>query len=192
MEKIVNMHSEITGSLKEQCDERLTNLYNESYIWLLQVSFNICKSSVEAEELCSDLFVYLAKEQRPKLFWGNSYNLMYCMKFIKHRWINRVGKLKRYNYMESMQVLDKADDEYDYERDNDVMRAYSEVMDELKSLSATKNWAPARIFELYWGSDTTLNKLAQDIGISKSTTFLAIKKIRKHMATVIDTPFKKE
>lgn len=184
------MHNEVTGSIAEQCSQRLDTLYRESHTWLLQVSYNICKSQVESEELVSDLYVYLAKQNRPKLFWGNSYNLIYCMKFIKHRWFNRAGKLKRYSYMESMNVLDTADEEYNYDRDNEVMEAYQNVMDELKALQTTRLWPQARLYELYWMSDDTLNEVAGKIGISKSTTFLAIKKIRKHMQGVINNPFK--
>ena len=182
--------NEVTGSIEQQCSKRLDTLYRESHTWLLQVSYNICKSQIESEELVSDLYVYLAKESRPKLFWGQSYNLIYCMKFIRHRWFNRVGKLKRYNYMESMNVLDTADEEYDWDRDTEVMEAYEGVISELKNLSVTKLWPQARLYELYWMSDDTLNEVAKKIGISKSTTFLAIKKIRKHMQSVINNPFK--
>lgn len=184
------MHNDLTGSLAEQCNKRLDTLYRESHTWLLQVSYNICKSQIESEELVSDLYVYLAKQHRPKLFWGGSYNLIYCMKFIKHRWLNRVGKLRRYNYMESMNVLDTADEQYDYDRDKEVMESYNNVMAELKALQTTKLWPQAKLYELYWMSDDTLNEVANKIGISKSTTFLAIKKIRKHMQGVINNPFK--
>jgi transposase-like protein len=64
------------------------------------------------------------------------------------------------------------------------------VKKELQSLQVTKLWPAARLYEMYWMSDDTLNEVAQKIGISKSTTFLAIKKIRKHMQGVIDNPFK--
>jgi predicted DNA-binding protein YlxM (UPF0122 family) len=45
------------------------------------------------------------------------------------------------------------------------------------------------IYEMYWNSDDTLQAVADKIGISKSTTFIAIKKIRKHLKLVIDNPF---
>jgi hypothetical protein len=38
-------------------------------------------------------------------------------------------------------------------------------------------------------SDKTLDEVASDIGISKSTTFLAVKKIRKHLKSVIENPY---
>jgi predicted DNA-binding protein YlxM (UPF0122 family) len=43
---------------------------------------------------------------------------------------------------------------------------------------------------MYWiENDDTLQELADKIGISKSTCFIAIKKIRKHLKEVIDNPF---
>jgi hypothetical protein len=50
-------------------------------------------------------------------------------------------------------------------------------------------WASARIFELYWMSEDTLDEVSNKIGISKSTTFLAVKKIRKYLESVIENPF---
>jgi hypothetical protein len=62
-------------------------------------------------------------------------------------------------------------------------------MHQLKHLETTKMWPAARIFQLYWMSDKTLDTVAKDIKISKSTTFLAVKKIRKHLKEVINNPF---
>lgn len=186
------MGNEVTSSIKQQCDKRLDTLYRESHEWLLKASYNICKSFEESEELTSDLYVYLAKECREKLWWGNSYNLIYCHKFLKHRWYNRAEKLGRYKNTADIMVMDKADEEYDIEKDIAVMKAYDEVKEELHLLQTNhKLWAPARLYEMYWMSDDTLNEVAKKIGISKSTCFLSIKKIRKHMAETIDNPFKK-
>ena len=183
------MHNEVTGSMQEQCNQRLTNLYRESHTWLLKASYNICKSFEESEELTSDLYVYLAKDCRQKLWWGNSYNLIYCQKFLRHRWYNRAGKLKRYHYESDIMVMDKADTPYDEQRDIEIMKAYDNVISELKSLQITRLWPAARLYEMYWMSEDTLNEVAKKIGISKSTTFLAIKKIRNHMSETIKNPF---
>jgi DNA-directed RNA polymerase specialized sigma subunit len=45
------------------------------------------------------------------------------------------------------------------------------------------------IYEIYWTSEDTLQEVADKIGISKSTTFIAIKKIRKHLKGLIKNPF---
>jgi DNA-directed RNA polymerase specialized sigma24 family protein len=184
------MLNEATSSMQEQCNKRLDTLYRESHTWLLKASYNICKSMIESEELVSDLYVYLSKECREKLWWGNSYNLIYCQKFLKHRWYNRAEKVGRYVHIGDISIMDKQLEIYDEERDIAVMQAYENVMQELKDLQVTKLWPQARLYEMYWCSDDTLNEVAQKINISKSTTFLAIKKIRKHMQGVIDNPFK--
>tara|TARA_R110000868_G_scaffold133271_2_gene344787 strand:+ start:379 stop:930 length:552 start_codon:yes stop_codon:yes gene_type:complete len=181
--------NEVTSSIEQQCNKRLDTLYRESHTWLLKAAYNICKSFEESEELVSDAYVYLAKECRPKLWWGNSYNLIYIQKFIRHRWINKVSKLKRYTYTEDIMVMDKSDVPYDEGLDMEVMKSYDAVMQELKDLQVTRLWPAARLYSLYWCSDDTLNDVAKKIGISKSTTFLAIKKIRTHMALTIKNPF---
>jgi predicted DNA-binding protein YlxM (UPF0122 family) len=42
---------------------------------------------------------------------------------------------------------------------------------------------------MYWQSEDTLQELADKIGISKSTVFIQIKRMRKHLEKVIDNPF---
>jgi transposase-like protein len=86
--------------------------------------------------------------------------------------------------------MDNTLEEYDEQKDYDVMKAYEQVMQELKHLQITKLWPAARLYEMYWMSDDNLNEVARKIGISKSTTFLAIKKIRTHMKGIIQNPFK--
>ena len=50
-------------------------------------------------------------------------------------------------------------------------------------------WSSAKIYELYTFGDKTMEKLSDEIGISKSTTFLNVKKIKKHLKDNIKNPF---
>lgn len=183
------MLNEVSQSIEQECNQRLDTLYRESHTWLLKAAYNICKSFEESEELVSDAYLYLAKECRPKLWWGNSYNLIYIHKFLKHRWLNRAEKLGRYKNTADIMVMDKSDTPYDEQRDIDIMQAYDDVMQELKDLQITRLWPAARLYSMYWCSEDTLNDVTKKIGISKSTTFLAIKKIRNHMSETIQNPF---
>ena len=182
------MGNEVTASVAEECTQRLETLYKQSHTWLLQVSYNICKSREESEDLVMELYEYLHKKQNTKIFFDNSYNLIYCMHFIKHRWINKTKKLNRLQYQEDI-YHDDPSEEYDVDRDLGIMKAYDEVMGEIQNLKKTKHFAPAMIYEIYWTSDDTLQEVADKIGISKSTTFIAIKKIRKHLKGIIKNPF---
>ena len=179
----------ITGSIAIECHRRLTNLYTESNTWLVREAKKITKNKEEAEDLVQELFEYLHLKQNPKLWWGdNSYNLFYCNKFLHSRFMNKVRKLNRTTYVEVMP--DREDDiPYDEERDLMIQKAHEEIVDELKRLSVTKQWPQAKIFELYWMSDDTLDEVSNKIKISKSTTFLAVKKIRKYLEEVINNPF---
>ncbi len=172
-----------------ECERRLTNLYNESHNWLLQSAKKITKNVEEAEDLVMELYEYLHLKCNPKLFWGkDSYNLFYCNKFLHSRFINKTKKLNRISYVEEVWDFE-IDVPYDTEKDLEIQRAYDEVMAELKQLEKTKMWAPARLFSIYWMSDKTLDDVAKDIKISKSTVFLSVKKIRNYLKEVIENPY---
>ena len=81
---------------------------------------------------------------------------------------------------------------YDEELDMKIQTCYDGVVDEIQRLQGTSKWASARLAELYFFSDTkiTLDKLSKNIGISKSTTFLNVRKIKQHLKAVKDNPFK--
>ena len=70
-----------------------------------------------------------------------------------------------------------------------IQASFDNVMAELKRLESTKMWASSKIFQLYFFSDKTLDKVAADIKISKSTTYLAVKKIKEHLNQLLDSPF---
>ena len=182
------MINDITSSIAEECEKRLDTLYRESHTWLLQVSYNICKNREESEDLTMELYEYLIKKQNPKIFYLKSYNLMYCMAFLKHRWINKTKKLNRITYVSDFQT-NEPDEVYDVDRDIAIMQAHEAVQSEIKRLKKTKGFAPAMLYEMYWGSDDTLQELADKIGISKSTCFIHIKKIRQHLQKTIKNPF---
>ena len=178
-----------SGSLCLECDRRLTNLYNESYKWLVSEAKKITKSREESEDLVSELFEYLHTKCNPKIFWGDdSYNLFYCNKFLHSRFMNKVKKLNRTTLVEVMPDREE-EIEYDTEYDIRLQQAHEEVIRELKKLEVTRMWPQGKIFTLYWMSDKTLDEVAKDIKISKSTTFLAVKKVRKYLEQVINNPF---
>lgn len=177
-----------TGSLSLQCNQRLTNLFNESHYWLLNEAKKITKNKEESECLVSELYEYLHLKCNPKIFWGNSYNLFYCNKFLHSRFMNKVKVLNRTILVEK--ISDEIEDiPYDEEWDLKLQRAHEEVMNEINQLKKTKGFAAAMIWELYWCSSDTLDETAKKIGISKSTTFLAVRKIRRYLKEVINNPF---
>ena len=180
--------NEVTSSVRIECNQRLDNLYRQSNTWLLQVSYNICKSRLESQELVQDLYLYLAEKCNPKLYYSNSYNLMYCMSFIRSRWINRNKRGKKMQYFGQIHSED-SDTEYDVELDQNIMDSYDAVMQEIQRLKRTKGFSSAMIYEIYWTGDDTLQEVADKIGISKSTVFTHLKRVRAHLKTVIKNPF---
>jgi RNA polymerase sigma factor (sigma-70 family) len=180
-----------SGSLQQcECNRRLTGLHLESHKWLVTSANKITKNKEESEDLVQELYEYLHKKCNPKLFYGeNTYNLFYCHKFLHSRFMNKTKKLNRITYGYESETNDIQDIPYNEELDLKLEEAHNKVMETLKTLATTKHWPQARIFELYWCSTDTLDEVAKKIKISKSTTFLAVKKIRKLLKEVIDNPF---
>jgi RNA polymerase sigma factor (sigma-70 family) len=178
----------ISGSIQQECEKRLTNLYNQHNQWLINEARKVTKNTEEAEDLVAELYEYLHLKANPKIWYKDSYNLFYCNKFLHSRFMNKVKKLNRTTLKENM--LDTEEDiPYDTEWDLRMQKAHEDIVNELRTLSATKMWPAAKIFELYWMSDKTLDEVAKDIKISKSTTFLAVKRVRKYLKEVIENPF---
>lgn len=177
-----------TGSIDYcNCEKRLEGLYIRSNGWLLNEAKKLTKHKEDAQELVSDLYLYLLEKCNPKIFYGaDTFNLFYCNKFLYSRWMNKVKKKNRTTLGE---IEDTAEDiPYDWQKDQIVWELHQQVQRELKELERTRMWPQAKIFTLYFDSDDTMESLAKKIGISKSTTFLAIKKIRTYLKEIIDIP----
>jgi SpoVK/Ycf46/Vps4 family AAA+-type ATPase len=179
-----------SGSLEWcECQKRVDGLYRESHIWLVREAKKLTKHTEEAEALVSDLYLYLIEKCNPKIFYStNTYNLFYCNKFLYSRWMNKVKILNRTTLVENPKE-DVIEMPYDWECDERIQRTHEQVMGELKALERTRMWPASKIFQLYFDSDDTMEEISQKIGISKSTTFLAIKKIRSYLKEVINNPF---
>ncbi len=181
-----------TGSIDYcNCERRVDGLYRESHIWLVREAKKLTKHKEDAEELVSDLYIYLLEKCNPKIFYGqNTFNLFYCNKFLHSRWMNKVKKMNRTTLKEWIDTEEEYI-EYNEGWDLQVMETHRQIIGELKALEQTRMWPQARIFSLYFESDDTMESLAKKIGISKSTTFLAIKKIRRYLNEVIPNPNEK-
>lgn len=178
----------VTENINE-CNIRLQTLHKKHYIWLLQAATNIAKNRENAEDLVGDLFLYLSEKCNPLIWYKDSFNLMYCHRFLQTRWINKSHKGKRMKSESDMMKFDREDEVYPIEQDEEIMRAFIEVSEELERLSQTRMWPKAQLFKLYHMSDDTMIDVAKKIGISKSTTFISIKKIREHLKNTIKSPF---
>jgi hypothetical protein len=170
-------------------NRRLEVLYNQSHKWLSAVSFNLAKDKEVAEDLVGELYVYLGERVNPSIWWGDSFNLMYCHSFIKSRFLNRIKVQKRNTPL--VESYDGIEEEYDTDWDNKLETAYDNVVAELKAMEFTKQWASSKLYQMYAFNDKmTLEKLASEIKISKSTAFLNCKKAKKHLKETIQNPFK--
>lgn len=153
----------------------------------MAVAYNLSKNVDTANDLVGELYIYLGEKQNPKLHYLDSFNLKYCQLFLSSRFYNKCNRDKKMVVTDSF--TDNMDDEYDYEGDNRLEDSWNELIEELDDLKTTKMWSSAKLYEMYQFEDMTMEELSKKIGISKSTTFLNIKKVREHLRENINNPF---
>jgi len=179
-----------TGSIEQETTKRLDVLYRKHNSWLQACAYNQSKNKEITQDLVQELYIYLGEKQNPKLFYLDSFNLLYCHNFLSSRYINFI---KRQNKSVSTnEWKDGPENKYNTEEDQKLEEAYDAVKKELSTLKVGKLWTSAKLYELYAYSDLTMDELSKKIGISKSTTFLNIKKIKEHLRNVIENPFTNE
>ena len=183
---------EVYHTSKLDLQKRIDVLHRKHYIWLLQSSKNITKNTQDAEDLIGDLYVYLLERGNTKIYYADSFNLMYCYRYLQTRWINKIHKSKKLNLQYNVDSVEVEDEIYPMEEDIRMMKAYDDIQEELERLSTTRMWPKAKLFQMYYDSDDYMIEIANKIGISKSTTFISIKKIREHLKSIIKNPFKQE
>ena len=180
------MHS---GSLELEIQTRLGVLFTKHDDWLQAVSYNLANNKSVSQDLVQDLYLYLAEKKNPKLFFQDSFNLLYCHNFLRSRWINLVKRENKKVYPQKWR--DAEDIPYDTESDKNNQELFELIKEEIKQLQGTPMWSSAKIYELYTFSDKTMEELSVDIGISKSTTFLNVKKIKQHFKNKFNDKYNK-
>ncbi len=172
----------------EENNKRLEVLYNKHDKWLRQVSWNICKNKEMVDELVAELYLYLAEKKNEKIYYLDSFNLQYCRAFISSRFIN---KIKIENKYSDNEVSDnRLDDEYNVDYDESIDNLHNNIKTFLKQRQKGPKWVSAKIAELYYfGEGKTIESLAREIGVSKSTIFLHIKSIKMEIRENFDNPF---
>lgn len=169
---------------------RLEVLYRKHHKLFMGTAYNITKNEVIAEDLVGDLYLYLGEKTRHKLWYRDSFNLLYCINFLQTRWLNKVKRDKRILFSAVIRE-DIKEVEYDSEFDEKLDRAYDEVIREVNHLHSTDMWTSSKLYELFWitNPELTLKELSNKIGISNSTSFIHIKKVKEYLKQNIDNPF---
>lgn len=178
------------NNLQIENKRRLEHLYRHSHKWLIGAAYNITKNLEIANELVAELYLYLAERINPAIWYGeNDFNLLYCQAFLRTRNLNRIKNEKRKSLLSD--GWDTEDIVYDSDMDAKIEESYKELVDELSRLEKTGMWASARIYQLYHFTEgMTLEKLANEIGLSKSTVFLNTRKVKNHLRSKLDNPFR--
>lgn len=176
----------VSGSIEWENNWRLENLYNKHHKWLSGCSFNIARDKDVSSDLVQELYLYLTKPN-PKIWYNDSFNLIYCRSFLSSRFINGKKRDKKMSRLEHW--MDGVDEEYDDTLDKRIDVEYDKLVEELKGMKTKKGWSSAFLFELYYFSDKTMDELAEEIGLSKSTVFLNTKKIKEHFKRTLNNPF---
>jgi len=172
---------------------RVERLYNIHHKWLLKCSFNICKDNVVADEMVSNLYLFLLEKGQSKYYYLDTFNLKYCYQILKTRYINEYNKKKRY-IMEDIYdySIDIIDDEYDTLYDEMITDTYEQIINQISSLKRTdKIWSSAWIYFYYISQDETMKSLSEKLKVSQSKVYNNIRKIKSILKEQIDNPFLK-
>ena len=182
---------DIEMAKQKEHQKRLEVLFLKHHKWLSQCAYNISKDIDVGDDLVGQLYIYLAEKINPALYYVDSFNLMYCRSFLSSRFLNKTKRDKKVIYCEEYDTNEEEEEVYDIGQDIAIDNAYDNVLGELNKLKSTKLWSSARIYELYVFGEYTLDGLAKELHLSKSTVFLAVKKIKGHLKKTINNPFTK-
>jgi DNA-directed RNA polymerase specialized sigma24 family protein len=192
---------EDTIMANKEHNKRLDILYRKHHKWLSKCAYNICKDSYNSEELVSELYIYLASKQKPSIYYADSFNLMYCRTFLSSRYLNQVKRSNKVFYVENpFQFNDREKNLTEYETkayetqlNNSIDESYDKIIEEINKLKQIKKmWSSAQIYEYYAFGDYTLDQLATQLKLSKSTVFLAVRKVKSHLKENVKNPFIKD
>lgn len=143
-----------------------------------------------AEELVSDLYLYILEKPNAQIFYSTSFNLYYCKLFLRSRFINRVKKEpKRVGLTEAYHLEDIP---YDDERDRRFEECWNDMLYQMDRMKKEKGWSSILLFEHYMMSDKTLEEVSKEIGISITTTFTNVNKAKKALRERLNNPFRDE
>ncbi len=172
-------------------NKRLEVLYRKHDKWLRQVSYNICRNKEMVDDLVGELYLYLAEKNNEKIYYADSFNLQYCRAFISSRFINKIKIENKFsdNDVPDNQIEDAYNEEYDMALEN----TFKDVKRFLKEKQKGNKWVSYKITELYYfGKKKTIEGLAKEIGVSKSTIFLHIKATKNEIRKQFNNPFNEE
>jgi len=171
-----------------ETSKRLDILHRKHYNWLFSVAFKVSKCKITSEDLIQELYIYLLERNDTNLFYEDSYNLQYCRSFIMSRFYNLIKVENRWDTLR--EDYDEEEKVYDVEFDMKLERAHKDVLDELQKMKRMKGWSSAMLAEMYFFGNMTFDELSSEIGISKSTAFLNVKKVKQRLKDNIENPFK--
>lgn len=164
-------------------------------VWLSQCTYNLTKDQTKAEDLVQDVMVTILELPEDRFnnirFGESSLNMLYIYRSLKNRYINQVKKLKANSTVElndNVEIeVDIASDIFETKFDvlNKEINAY---LDELET--TTDGWFRAKLFRLYLTSGKSMDQLAKDTKISKSTIFTTIRNVRIELKDKFENQYK--
>jgi DNA-directed RNA polymerase specialized sigma24 family protein len=154
-------------------NQLITNLYNNKYKWLLQVSYNLTQNKDDAEDLIQELFVKLAEYKNidKLIFLERELNLFYVFKMLRSIFINQAKKNKHQFVDLNAETLNIETSEYNYDADTQWENDYKSTLDAIQSLE----WFDRKLLETYIDEGHSIASLSTATNISKSTIFTSLK-----------------
>lgn len=176
--------------MTKETKKRLDVLYRKHHSWLQSVAFKISKDKTTTDDLVQELYIYLGDRNDERLYYKDSFNLQYCRSFIISRFYN-LKKVEKRN-LPLFDNWDTEDKPYNTEWDMKLEQSYNEVLEEIDKMKKKRGWSSAMLFEMYYFTDKTFEQMSKDLGISKSTSFLNVRKIKQILREKLNNPFNEQ
>lgn len=179
----------VSGSIEWETNWRLENLFKKHHKQLKSYSKVMSSGDTDLEDdIVSDLYLYLTKPN-PKIWFADSFNLIYCKAFINSRMLNWKQREKKMSRLTGYH--DVMDAEYDDTLDRRIDEEYDKLIGILNEKKREKGWQSWMLFEIYHFGEDTMQELADKIKLSKSTIFLNTRKVKRELREILNNPFSK-
>ena len=154
--------------------------------WLYAVCFNLTKDRNDADDLLQETYTRLLELPEAKIeairFGENDLNTYFMYRMIKNYFINQT-KSKKESYTDTEVYGNDADNDTNLQFEDDYDALMGKIEGELDSMEKdSSKWFDARLLKVYLEEGHSIDSLAKQTNISRSTIFTSLKRVRTYLS----------
>jgi RNA polymerase sigma factor (sigma-70 family) len=154
--------------------------------WLYAVCFNLTKDRNDADDLLQETYTRLLSLPDTKIesirFGENDLNTYFVYLMAKNYFINQ-NKAKKESYTDTEIYGNNADKDTDYAFEEANKLLIDKINEELDSMEKdSSRWFDAKLLKVYLEENHSIDSLAKQTNISRSTIFTSLKRVRTYLS----------